>query len=143
MNILLDTNILSELMRPKPNASVVAWVSRKAAGTLYTSTITEAEGLYGLGLLPQGKRKELQIAAFQALLDRFFLHRILAFGRREAASYADIMIKRRSLGRPISQHDAMIAAIAQVHNMSLVTRNIKDFDRLDLALINPFETDQR
>ena len=140
MNILLDTNILSELMRAQPNESVVAWVGDKATDALYTSVITEAEGLYGLQLMPQGKRRDLQTMVFQTLLERLFQKRIITFGRREAACYAGIMASRRGAGRPISQSDAMIAAIAKVNDMALATRNIKDFQGLDLKLINPFET---
>jgi len=139
MKTLLDTNVLSELMRPQPNAHVAHWVTDKAAHMLYISTITEAEILYGLGLLPQGKRRDVMTAAFQALLNRFFQKRVMAFDRREAACYAEIMIIRRSIGRPITQHDAMIAAIAKTHSMQLATRNTKDFEGLDIDIVNPFD----
>lgn len=139
MKTLLDTNVLSELMRPQPDINVMDWVSGQSVDTLYTSVITEAEGLYGLGIMPKGKRRDLQISVFKTLLDRLFTRRILVFGREEAVCYADIMATRRKLGRPISQSDAMIAAITKKHGITLATRNIKDFEKLDIALVNPFE----
>jgi len=139
MKTLLDTNVLSELMKPLPDTNVMDWISGKGIDTLYTSTITEAEGLYGLGIMPEGKRRDLKMRVFKTLLDRLFPRRIIAFGRKEAICYADIMVTRRRLGRPVSQNDAMIASVAKIHDMTIATRNIKDFELLNITLINPFE----
>ena len=135
---LLDTNILSELMRPRPNMDVVNWLDNQFANELYISSITIAEIHLGIALLADGKRKKaLTLAADSALKD--FTVNQLDFTEKSALIYADIVSKRTKMGRPISVEDAQIAAIALSNKTVLVTRNINDFDSIDgLDIFNPF-----
>lgn len=135
---ILDTNVISELMRAQPQGSVLDWVSSMPLTTLYTTSISKGEILYGILLLPSGnKRKKLEAAA-QKMFDEDFSDRILAFDSDAAASYAQIASLRSRAGRPISQFDALIAAIAHSASATVVTRNISDFDSCGIRLINPW-----
>lgn len=137
--ILVDTNILSELMRPNPNHSVVIWLNEQDSADLYCSTITLAEIQFGLNLMPNGKRHKSLSAAFQTFKENIFGSRILSFNQAAATSYANIRAERQQIGQPIASLDAQIAAIAQVNNCAIATRNTKDFTHINIALINPFE----
>jgi toxin FitB len=136
--IVLDTNVLSELMRAKPDASVFAWVQGQTVASLYTTAITQAEILHGLLLLPAGKRRE----AIRGAADEMFAHdfgdRILPFDSAAALAYADIASQRRKAGRPISQFDAQIAAIVKSRGSDLATRNTSDFDGCGIRVLNPW-----
>jgi predicted nucleic acid-binding protein len=136
--ILLDTNVLSELMRPRPDDHVVGWVARQQTADLFTSSITQAEILHGIQVLPSGRRREALQAAADAMFDRDFHGRILAFGSDAARAYATIAASRRRAGRPISHFDAQIAAIARAAGASLATRNVADYDRCGVSVINPW-----
>lgn len=136
--ILLDTNVVSELMRPAPSARVVAWVSRQPGGSLYTTSVTQAEILYGVRLLPAGRRRRALETAVQALFREDFASRVLAFDGGAAPSYAQIAADRRRSGRPISQLDAQIAAIARAAGATLATRNTGDFEGCGVSLVNPW-----
>src|SRR5688572_11760326 len=133
--ILLDTNVLSELMRPKPAESVVRWMALQPATGLYTTSVTQAEILHGILLLPQGRRRQAFEAAAEAMFDRDFHGRILPFGSDAARPYASIAAARRRAGRPISHFDAQIAAIARVAGADLATRNVADYDGCGVRLI--------
>ncbi|RTZ66941.1 MAG: VapC toxin family PIN domain ribonuclease [Aquificaceae bacterium] len=136
---LLDTNILSELMRPTPNRGVINWLDQQFSNDLYISSITIAEIHLGIALLPDGKRrKTLKLAADLALQD--FAENQLDFSEQSAIEYANIVAKRTKGGRPINVEDAQIASIALVNKANLVTRNVNDFDLIDgLNIINPFD----
>ena len=136
---VFDTNILSELMRSEPDQSVLRWIATQKATNLFITALTQAEVLYGLELLPEGKRRRALIQAAKSMFDLDFAQRILAFDSNAAQQFAVIAVKRRKIGRPISQFDAQIAAISWCNNASLATRNISDFEQCDLALINPWE----
>jgi predicted nucleic acid-binding protein len=136
--IVLDTNILSELMRPAPDLSVLAWVDSLPAGEVFLTAVTVAECLYGVERLPDGKRKTALAAALSAMLSDDFAGRILAFDEPAAARYAQLVASGDRAGHPVSMADAQIAAICQVHAATLATRNIKDFGRLGISLHNPF-----
>ena len=136
--ILLDTNVLSELMRPKPADAVVAWVAATPATSQYTTSITQGEILHGILLLPPGRRRTSLLTAALAMFAEDFAGRVLAFGGEAAMPYARIAAERRRLGRPISHFDAQIAAIAQLHGASVATRNIADFDACGVKVINPW-----
>ena len=138
MTTLLDTNVLSELLRAAPAPAVLAWFAGQPAQSLFVSAVTQAEMLLGARLLPAGKRRAALEAALQAMFDEDFAGRSLPFDSAGVPAYADIVSARRSAGRPISQFDAQIAAIAQRHGARLATRNVADFAGCGLALVNPW-----
>ncbi len=135
--IVVDTNVVSELMRPTPLPAVRNWVLGHDGGELFTTSITLTEVLYGIGRLPAGQRRNLlrdtAVDVFAAFEDR-----VLAFDSRAAAMYAEIVSGRDSLGRPIDGFDAQIASICRVHGASLATRNAKDFHDTGLTVIDPW-----
>ncbi len=135
---LLDTNILSEVMRPEPEKKAVQWLDDQYVNDLYISTITVAEIHLGIALLPDGRRKDmLSLAANNAFNE--FGGNVLDFTVDAALNYAEIVATRSKMGRPISVEDAQIAAIALANNATLVTRNVNDFALVSgLNIINPF-----
>jgi len=136
--ILLDTNVISELMKAKPNASVMNWVDSQVETDLYICAITKAEIEWGVALLNNGKRKQKLHEAAISILD-LFKGRCLDYNCKATSHYIDIGLSAKRLGSPMNIEDMMIAAIAQAHNGLLVTRNIKDFDFLpDTKLYNPW-----
>jgi toxin FitB len=138
--IVLDTNVVSELMRLKPAAAVLDWVDRQPADETYLTAITVAELLYGVARLPDGQRNTDLAVRVEALLAEDFEHRILAFDETAAAHYADIVVRREQLGRPISTADAQIAATCRSHGALLATRNVDDFIDTALEIVNPWMT---
>ena len=136
--IILDTNVLSELMRPKPSTRVVAWVAKQPAAELFTTAITEAEIFYGIELLTKGKRREALLLAAEAMFAEDLAGRIFGFDSDAARIFSKIAAHRRALGKPITHADAQIAAIAQVRSAKLATRNVADFEDCDLALVDPW-----
>jgi len=136
--IVLDTNVLSELMRPSPSERVVQWIEQHAAGDLATTAITEAEILYGIALLPPGRRRNDLAQAACAMFAEDFEGRVFSFDSEAAAAYAVLCADRRAAGRPISAFDAQIAAICVARGMTLATRNLPDFEGCGLDLINPW-----
>lgn len=136
--IILDTNVLSELLREQPDPGVVQWTASQALHLLFTTTICQAEMLYGVSLLPAGKRRHNLQHAVSALFDEDFAGRVLPFDAGAATEYAQIAAERKRRGRIISQFDAQIAAIARAKGGQLATRNINDFDGCGLRLINPW-----
>jgi predicted nucleic acid-binding protein len=138
--IILDTNVLSELMRPKPSPHVAAWVAKQTATELFTTSITEAEIFYGLELLSRGKRREGLLAAAEAMFAEDLAGRVLGFESDAARAFSKIAVDRRSLGRPVSHADAQIAAIARVRRATLATRNVEDFEDCGVDVVNPWNT---
>jgi len=137
--ILLDTNVLSEFMRPQPSVSVVAWLDQQPAGEVYTSAVSRAEIELGLMLMSLGKRQEALSQAAWAMFAEDFAGRCLPFDEDAARHYAAIVSARTRAGRPISVEDAQIAAIALTHQMPLATRNTTDFELIDdLEVVNPW-----
>lgn len=135
--IILDTNVVSELMRPTGNPHVLRWIRKSGDGDLVTTTITVAEIQYGLARLPDGSRADaLRTAA--AELWTSFAADVLPFDIAAARDYGALMAARERAGRPISAFDAQIAAIAKVHNAKLATRNVADFRGMGIRLINPW-----
>lgn len=137
--IVLDTNVISELMRPEPNARVVDWLDRQDAISVTISSITVAEILYGIERLPNGRRKRDFAAMAAAMFEEDFSGRILPFDSGAAVHYAEQVVVSESAGRQVHMADAQIAAICIQHGAVLATRNIKDFETLGLETINPWE----
>jgi predicted nucleic acid-binding protein len=136
--IVLDTNVVSEIIRPEPNARVLRWLRAHPYSSVSTTTITRGELLYGVQLLPDGKRK----AALRDDVLSFFASRmagpVLSFDSDASDAYAEIYAKRRKAGKPNSPLDAMIAAIARSRGSAAATRNIKDFCNCGIDVINPW-----
>jgi predicted nucleic acid-binding protein len=137
--IILDTNVLSELMKPEPEGGVAHWISAQLASSLYTTSITQAEILHGVMLLPAGRRRNAVKSAAETMFKEEFAGRILPFGSDAAAPYAEIAFERRRAGRPISHFDAQIAAIARSAEAAIATRNVADFEGCGVKIINPWE----
>ena len=136
--IVLDSNVLSELMRPAPDRAVVDWLDGIEAGLVFTTAITVAEILYGIERLPEGKRRHGFAEQAGALFDDELAGRILPFDEAAAVHYARHVAARESAGRPIGQPDGQIAAICLEHGASLATRNVDDFALLPLDLLDPW-----
>jgi hypothetical protein len=137
--IVLDTNVLSELMRSQPAAAVFAWVAAQPRAELHTTSVNKAEILYGIAALPHGRRRAALAAAAQAMFTDDFAGRVLPFDEDAAVHYAEIVAARRSEGRPIEAFDAQIAATARVAGAELATRDVGDFAGCGLTLVNPWE----
>ena len=135
--IVLDTNVISELMRPVPDPTVVAWVRQLSPAVVCTTAVTLAEIRYGIARLPSSRRRALLEVAADELFTTF-ADRVLPFDAVAAGHYADVVVEREHAGAPISGFDAQIAAICRLHHAALATRNKADFDRLGLILIDPW-----
>lgn len=136
--IILDTNVVSELLRPAPARQVEAWLSAQDGALIYFTSVGEAELRHGVSILPAGKRRTALNIAIEGILEEDFRDRILSFDRQAARAYADIAAERRAAGRPISQFDCQIAAIARVHGASVATRNTGDYDGCGIEVLNPW-----
>jgi predicted nucleic acid-binding protein len=136
--IVLDTNVLSEMMGPKPEPTVETWLANQAPADVFITAVTEAELRYGLALLPAGKRRARMAAIMYGILTEDFRNRILPFDSPAAITFAEIAASRRQTGRPISQADAQIAAIARSRAAAIATRNTPDFDGCGVEIINPW-----
>ena len=138
--ILLDTNVLSEFMRPRPAPQVVEWLNGQRADRLYVSAVSRAEIELGLALMPAGKRQESLASAAQAMFEYDLAGCCLPFDERAASHYAQLVAARTRMGRPISVEDAQVAAIALSHGLVLATRNTADFQAIaGLALLDPWQ----
>jgi predicted nucleic acid-binding protein len=137
--IVLDTNILSETMKPVPAAEVLQWLASQPAARLFTTSISQAEILYGLEIMPKGKRRSALQSAVEAMFEGVFAGRILPFDADAARLFPRIAASRRASGRPIAQADAQIAAIALSRGASLATRNTGDFESCGVTLLNPWQ----
>jgi toxin FitB len=136
--IVVDTNVLSELMRPEPAAPVRRWTDRQSLVSLYTTSVTQAEILRGIALLPLGKRREALLEKADVLFERLFDRRILSFDSDAARAYASIAAERERSGRPLSTFDGQIVAIARVNGADVATRNVDDFEHCGVELIDPW-----
>ena len=136
--IILDTNVLAELRCPNPDLTVINWLTDQAPLTLYTTSISQAESLYGVAILPPGQRQQELSAEVEGMFREDFRGRILPFDRYAAGFYAEIAAARRAAGRPASYADLQIAAIAYSLGAALATRNVKDFEDCGIEVINPW-----
>ena len=139
---VLDTNVASELMRPAPASTVAAWIAERDAGELFLTAVSEAELLYGVAIMPVGRRRAMLEAAMTRWLDLGFAERILPFDSAAARAYAEIASGRRHAGRPIGEADCWIAAISRSRGAAPVTRNVRDFEDTGVHVIDPW-TDAR
>lgn len=136
--IVLDTNVLSEMLKGQPSAQVAAWLAGQPPASIFTTTVTQAEILYGLKLLPQGQRRTLLEAAIRLIFDEDLAGKILPFDGSAADAYSNIAADRKRAGRPISQFDAQIAGIALSRGAAIATRNVADFHGAGVEIINPW-----
>jgi predicted nucleic acid-binding protein len=136
--IVLDTNILSELMRDQPELRVLRWIDAQDTNGLAITSVTVAELLYGLARLPDGERKADLASAIRPLVHEDFSGRVLPFDLMAAQEYADLVADREREGRPVSMADGQIAAICRVHDAALATRNLRDFDATGVGVIDPW-----
>lgn len=136
--IILDTNIVSELLRPAPEPKVEAWLAAQDGGQVYLTAISEAELRYGVAILTDGKRRDALAEAIDAMLREDFRDRILPFDSAAAEAFATIAADRRGAGRPISQFDCQIAAIGRAQGATVATRNARDFEGCGIEVIDPW-----
>jgi predicted nucleic acid-binding protein len=139
--IVLDTSVISELMRPLGDPHVLAWVDELQAGEVYVTAVTAAELRYGVLRLPDGRRKSGLADRIQHTLAEDFAGRILSFDGDASTHYADIVVGREQRGLPITMADAQVAAICRCHTASLATRNTKDFAHTGVNVIDPWRAE--
>lgn len=137
--IIIDTNVISEMMKPSPATAVLDWLNEQETVSLYLATISIGEICYGIRALPNGKRRRLLAEGFGALLANAFENRILDFDEAAARRYGDIMGSHKEMGRPLASLDGQIASIARANGCAVATRNIRDFECCGLTIINPFD----
>jgi|SRR5271165_1657588 len=138
--ILLDTNVLSGLMRQAPDAEVVRWLDRQPRTSIWTTAITLFEVRFGLQLMPLGRRRTLLMAAFERLIAEAMQNRVAPFDAEAAQCAADVMAVRQKKGRSGELRDTMIAGIALASHATVATRNVKHFEDLSITVVNPWET---
>ena len=136
---VLDTNVVSELMRARPNSEVLGWMDNQLTDGLFVTSVTEAEIRTGIAILPEGERQRGLAAAAERLFGVFFADRILPFDSDAAQAHAMLAAERRAAGRPISQSDCQIAAIGHSRGAPVVTRDVDDFKGCGVDVINPWE----
>ena len=136
--IVLDTNVVSELMRAAPNAEVLVWMDKLPPRELFVTAVTEAEVRTGIAILPAGARRSGLADAAERTLGGLFAGRVLPFDSSAARAYADIAAASRAAGHPISQSDCQIAAIARSRGMAVATRNVRDFSETGVEVIDPW-----
>jgi predicted nucleic acid-binding protein len=138
--IVLDTNVISELMRAEPHPRVLAWVAAQPGALLYTTYVNQAEILYGIAALPEGRRRVALAEVAEAIFAEDFDGRILPFGAGAAACYPSVVVTRRRAGNPIERLDGLIAAIALAAGASVATRDTGGFAGCCLTVIDPWTT---
>ncbi len=136
--IVLDTNVVSEMMRRAPDPGVVRWVDAFAVADVFVTAVTAAELMYGAARLPEGRRKQELVAKVGVLIAEDFKGQVLPFDGLAAVDYADIVASRERDGRPISMADAQIAAICRCYGAALATRNVADFQEVGIHVVDPW-----
>ena len=136
--IILDTNVLSELMKGKPNVSCLRWFESQVSANLFTTSVSQAEIYYGVYVLPAGKRRSDLLAACQFVFEQEMIARVLPFDNEASTAFAQIVAHRRLLGKPISQFDAQIAGIVRTRGAKLATRKVADFENCGVDVLNPW-----
>ena len=133
--ILLDTNVVSELIRPAPEPAIESWLTDRPSSSLFITAISEAELRFGVAVMPSGKRRDLLAAGLERMLIKGFADRVLPFGSAAARAYADMAATHRAAGRPISQADCQIA---RSRGLAVATRNVRDFQDIGVSLVDPW-----
>jgi predicted nucleic acid-binding protein len=139
MIYLLDTNVLSETMKPRPSAALASWMRAQPLQFLFTAAICQAEILVGIAIMPKGRRRSELEAMAKLIFAQDFEGRILPFDAEAANAYAQLFAIRRQSGRPIGTPDLIVAATAYAHDAAIVTRDVGGFEGCGLALVNPWE----
>ena len=137
--IVLDTNVVSELMRTSPAPAVEAWIAQHPVENLFFSAIGESELCQGVEIIPTGRRRGTLVSEIETMLQAAFDNRILPFDSRAARVYAVIAAKRCSAGRAVTPANCQIAAIARAHGMAVATRNVRDFADMGISVYNPWD----
>lgn len=137
--IVLDTNVLSEPMKPRPERTVVEWIDNQDSAKLFTTSTVVAELAYGISRLPVGQRQERLAEALDRVVTAEFLAGVLDFDLMSAIEYGALVAAVEGAGGSISLADAQIAAVCRVHGATLATRNVKDFNGLGIDLVNPWD----
>jgi toxin FitB len=140
--MVLDTNVVSELMRTAPAEAVIRWLADQPGSSLYTTTITQAEVLFGVALLPEGRRRDSLLAAAEQMFEVDFAGKLLAFDSAAARAFAAVASDRRRMGRPAGTLDVQVAAIAQSRGAGVVTRNVSHFEGVGIAVIDPWSVEK-
>jgi len=138
--IVLDTNVLSALMRSSPEAAVVAWLDRQPADSVWLTSITVFEARFGLALLPKGRRQSGLERAFDRVLTEDFSNRVLPLDEMAAVTAAQVAADRQRAGRAVDLRDTLIAGIAQARRATIATRNTRHFDGLDVPVVDPWHS---
>ena len=136
--VVLDTNVVSELMRKDPSAEVLAWMDNRPTRELFVTAVTEAEVRTGIAILPEGARRRNLAESAERAFAVLFAGRVFSFDSAAARAYTEIARARRTLGRPISQSDCQIAAIARSRGMAVATRNVRDFGDMGIEVTDPW-----
>lgn len=136
--IVIDTNVVSEIVKPAPAPAVLTWFASQVPESLYTTTVTQAEILFGIELLPKGRRRNGLRDTIAVMFEQTFEGRVLPFDESAAYAFAMIAAGHRASGRTVSGMDSQIAAIALSRSASLATRNVKDFEDCGVELVNPW-----
>jgi len=137
----LDTNVISEMTRPRPDAGVVRWLEETPRSALFLPSVVVAELLTGIEMLPVGRKREGLTGFISAFISATPAENLLVFGFEEAVRYAAIFALRRRQGRTIKHLDAQIAAIAAAQHMPIVTRNVRDFEQCGIEVVNPWDAE--
>lgn len=137
--IILDTNVLSGLMRAVPDAAVVSWLDRQPAESIWITSVTLFEAHLGLALLPDGKRRAALESAFARVLEEDLQDRVLDFDRAAAVRAAGLAAQRSKTGKPVDIRDTQIAGIVLARRATLATRNVKHFSDLEITIVDPWE----
>ncbi len=139
--IILDTNVISEVMRPIPAASVSRWLETQQRASVFSTTVTQAEILFGIHLMPEGKRRDGLLGAATTFFNVRLAGKVLSFDGDAAVAFSRLAADRRRSGRPISHPDAQIASITLSLGATLATRNVRDFEHCGIEMVNPWGND--
>lgn len=138
--IVLDTNVLSALMRTRPESPVVQWLDRQPADSIWLTSVTVFEARFGLALLPRGRRRTALERAFEHVITEDLAGRVLTLDEAAASTAAQIAADRQRAGRTVDLRDTLIAGIAQARRATIATRNLRHFEGLDVPVVDPWDS---